>query len=143
MATMFEWINYNRPDVETLKGPDDNGNCHWDLSLPNQEQIIELIGQYSPLWTLPPPVPQSVTTRQIRQALIQMSYLTGNQALHPKSITDFINSMPEGMQKDIAYENWEYSNEFFRNNPLLLSMAPALGLASEQIDDLFRLASTL
>ena len=53
-----------------------------------------------------------------------------------------INSLPEP-NRTMAKITWEYSVEFQRNNPLLVAVAPALGLTSKQVDDLFTLASKL
>lgn len=87
---------------------------------------------------LPPPqntVPLSVTPRQIRTALV----LSG---ISLSSIEAIIDSLPSP-NKEIALIAWEYSVEFQRNNPLINQLAPLLGLSSEQIDDIFILASTL
>lgn len=87
---------------------------------------------------LPPPqntVPFSVTPRQIRTALV----LSG---ISLSSIEAIIDSLPPP-NKEIALIAWEYSVEFQRNNPLINQLAPLLGLSSEQIDDIFILASTL
>jgi len=78
---------------------------------------------------------QSVTPRQMRIALV-MSGVDLNL------IENMINNLPEP-SKTITRVTWEYSVEFQRNNPLLIAMAPALGLTNEQIDQLFQLASTL
>lgn len=80
-------------------------------------------------------VPSSVSPRQIRIALIMTGFSLD-------LIENTINSLPEP-DKSIVRVTWEYSVEFQRNNAVLLSMAPVLGLSDSQIDDLFRLASTL
>ena len=87
-------------------------------------------------------VPLSVTNRQIREAMTIISYQTGNTALHPDNVLAFLKSMPASIERDIAIQNWEYSNEFIRSNPLITQMAPALGLNSAAIDNLFILAAT-
>jgi hypothetical protein len=79
--------------------------------------------------------PQTVTPRQIRVALIM-------SGISLELIENTINSLPEP-QKSITKVTWEYSVEFQRNNPMILAMAPLLGLNNEQIDQLFILASTL
>lgn len=81
------------------------------------------------------PVPVSVTPRQIRLALLA-------SGISLSTIDAAINSMPEPT-KSIAKVTWDYSTLVFRSNPLIVTMAPALGLTSEQIDQLFILASTL
>lgn len=82
-------------------------------------------------------VPDFVTPRQIRIALI----MSGNQSILD-SIPTVIASLPEP-NRSIATITWEYSNEVFRNNPLLNLLAPALGVTSEDLDNLFILAKTI
>jgi hypothetical protein len=76
-----------------------------------------------------------VTPRQIRIALVMSGFSIA-------TIEAAIDSLPEP-NKSIAKITWEYSVEFQRNNPLLNSMAPMLGLTESQVDGLFALASTL
>lgn len=76
------------------------------------------------------PVPDRVTPRQIRLALtaaglrttVEQAVAAGNQDL-----------------KDW----WEYALDIERNNALIVSMSEQLGMTSEQVDDLFKLAATL
>ena len=63
-------------------------------------------------------VPKIVTPRQIRIALILSGFSID-------SIVAKINLMASP-DKEIALASWDYSNEFQRNNPLLLSLALAL-----------------
>lgn len=135
MATMFDWLNYNRPDLLTLHGPDSNGNYRWDESLPNQEEIANLIAQYTPEWEDPRVVPLVVTPRQMRIALVM-------SGISIETVEAMIDSLPEP-QKSITRITWEYSTEFQRTNPLLVQMAPALGLTEAQVDQMFKLAITL
>lgn len=58
------------------------------------------------------------------------------------SINAAINAMPSP-QKEAAQIEWEYSNTLQRNNPLVLALAPALGLTSQQLDNLFIAAAKL
>ncbi len=89
-------------------------------------------------WLMPhTEVPKSVTNRQIREALVIMSYQLNNPSMHPEAIASFIKTMPSGVEKDIAWQNWEYSNEFLRSNPLISQMAPLLGLTQSHLDQLF------
>ena len=77
-----------------------------------------------------PPVPESVTPRQARLALLGAGLL------------DAVNAAvaAAGTQAQI---DWDYALEIKRSNPLIASMAAGLGLTSAQIDDLFRTAATL
>jgi hypothetical protein len=78
---------------------------------------------------------QAVSPRQMRIALVM-------SGISLETIEAVINSLPEPT-KTVTRVTWEYSVEFQRNNPLLNTMAPILGLSKQQVDDLFTLASTL
>ena len=82
----------------------------------------------------PAPVPQSVTMRQARLALLGAGKLA--------AVESAIDALPEP-QKTAARIEWEYSNELHRNRELVQALAPALGLTSEQLDTLFITASAL
>lgn len=82
----------------------------------------------------PPQVPQSVTMRQGRLALLNIGKLADVDAA--------INAMPEP-QKSQSRIEWEYSNTLDRDNPLVISLGPALGLSPQDIDNLFIEAAKL
>jgi hypothetical protein len=81
-----------------------------------------------------PQVPQSVTMRQARLALLGAGVLS--------QVEGAINAMPEP-QKSAARITWEYSAEVQRHNGLVSQMAPSLGLTSAQIDELFTAAARI
>lgn len=83
----------------------------------------------------PAPVPQSVTRRQARQALL-LAGLLGN-------VQPAIDAIPDATQRGMAQIEWDDSQEFQRNRPILIALATALGLSSEDLDNLFRTAATL
>ena len=76
-----------------------------------------------------------VSARQIRTALI----MSGKPIA---AIEEVLSQLPEP-NRSIAQVAWEYSNEYFRDNPLLVSLAPLLGFTESQLDDLWHLARTL
>jgi hypothetical protein len=80
-------------------------------------------------------VPQTVTPRQIRIALVM-------SGISLSTIEAMIDNLPEP-DRSITKITWEYSVEFQRNNPLLNAIAPIFGFTQQQIDELFQLASTL
>ena len=82
----------------------------------------------------PLPVPDVVTMRQARLALLQNGMLT--------QVKDAVAAMP-GAAGDAARIEWEFSSTVERNRPLVQSLISALGLTESQLDDLFRLAATL
>jgi hypothetical protein len=76
----------------------------------------------------------SVTMRQARLALAQQGFL--------ETVEDAIALIPEPDKSAISIE-WEYSATVQRSSSWVGTLAPALGLSDEQMDDLFKLASTL
>ena len=81
-----------------------------------------------------PPVPDTVSPRQARLALLGIGMLASVE----QALATFTG--PQGVAARI---DWEYATEVQRQSPLIASLGPALGLADEQIDDLFRAAATL
>lgn len=79
-------------------------------------------------------VPQSVTMRQARLALLGAGLLG--------QIDATIASLPSP-QKEAAQIEWEYSQEVQRRNGFVDQLAPLLGLTDEQVDQLFIQAATL
>lgn len=82
----------------------------------------------------PEPVPEQVTMRQARLALLGAGKLAAVDAA--------INAMPEPA-KSAARIEWDYSSAVQRHNGFVVQLGPALGLTDAQIDDLFRAASKL
>ena len=90
-------------------------------------------GEFAPP-VVPTVVPQAVTMRQARLALLGAGLLS--------SVDAAIDAMSEPTRSAARIE-WEYSNELQRANPLVLALGPALNLTSEQIDAMFIAASAL
>lgn len=90
------------------------------------------VGEPDPLPA--PVVPDSVSPRQARLALLSIGKLS--------AVEQALASIP-GPQGEAARIDWEYATEVQRNSPLIDALAPALGLTSGQIDDLFRAAEGL
>jgi hypothetical protein len=80
------------------------------------------------------PVPQSVTMRQARLALLQAGLLS--------SVDAAIDGLPEP-DRSAAKIEWEYAAVVQRASGLVPAMGAALGMTEAQIDDLFILAATL
>ena len=81
-----------------------------------------------------PPVPQSVTMRQARLALLAASKLA--------AVDLAIASLPSP-QKEAAQIEWEYAATVERTSPLIEQLAPALGLTEAEMDALFASAAEL
>ena len=82
----------------------------------------------------PMPVPQHVTMRQARLALLGAGLLAGIDAA--------INGLPSP-QKEAARIEWEYSQEVQRHNGFVSVLAPMLGMTEAQTDALFIAAAGL
>lgn len=79
-------------------------------------------------------VPQSVTMRQARLALLQAGKL--------QAVNNAIAAM-QGTQGEAARIEWDYSNEVKRSQPLTLALAQAIGMTDAEIDALFIEAAKL
>ena len=82
----------------------------------------------------PTPIPQVVTMRQARLALLQQGLLA--------SIQPAIDALDEPARSGANIE-WEYSQEVERNRPFVELLSQALGLTDDDLDALFELAATL
>lgn len=80
------------------------------------------------------PIPDMVTMRQARAALLESGLL--------QSVNAAIAGMP-GNDGDLARISWEYSQHVERNWPLVSMLRASLGLTESQINNLFVSASKL
>ncbi len=80
------------------------------------------------------PVPQSVTMRQARLALLQAGKL--------QAVNNAIASMT-GPQGEAARIEWDYSNEVKRDQLLTISLAQSIGMTESEMDALFIEAAKL
>lgn len=83
----------------------------------------------------PPAIPQSVTRRQARQALL----LAGKLNL----VQPAIDAIPDATQRAMMQIEWGDSQEFERNRPSLIAIGGAIGLDAAGIDALFVQAAAL
>jgi hypothetical protein len=108
--------------------------------------VIELIdGEWTQLWTVremtpeeleaaKPPVPQEVTMRQARLALLAIGKLD--------QVAPAIESL-EGADRNVARIEWEFSGTVARNHSLVAMLGQALGLDEPALDQLFVTAAGL
>jgi hypothetical protein len=82
----------------------------------------------------PPVVPQTVTMRQARLALLQSGKLA--------AVATAIAAMASP-QKEAAQIEWEYSQTVERQRPFVLLLGADLGLSDVQLDALFIVAAAL
>jgi len=97
-----------------------------------------LAGEYGPIspYIAPPPtIPQSVTRRQARQALL----LAGKLGL----VQPAIDAIPDATQRGLLQIEWDDAQEFDRNRPSLIAIGGAIGLDAAGIDALFVQAAAL
>ena len=80
------------------------------------------------------PIPQEVTMRQARLALLDAGLLS--------SVQTAINSLQEPAKTKAQIE-WDYSNALQRGNSFVATLGAALGLNDEALDNLFITASKL
>ena len=79
-------------------------------------------------------IPNEITPRQFKLALA----LSG---ITPEEVETFINTLPMP-DNVLAMINWRDAKSFKRNNEMIVSFAPQIGLTETQLDDLFVLGST-
>ena len=82
-----------------------------------------------------PVIPQTVTRRQARQALLLAGLLDNVPAA--------IRQIPDPTARRLAQIEWEDSLEFVRSRPLVVQIGAALGLDGAALDQLFVTAAAL
>ena len=96
------------------------------------EEIAEIEARQAAI--VVPAVPQQVTMRQARLALLKSGQLA--------TINSAIAGMA-GPTGDQARIEWEFSSEVKRNQALVVAMSAVLSMTSEQTDAMFVTAATL
>jgi hypothetical protein len=81
------------------------------------------------------PVPQVVSRRQARRALLDAGLLA--------SVQPAIDAVQDATQRAQMQIDWDDSQEFQRDHPTLIAIGTALGLDSAAIDALFTAAAAL
>lgn len=80
------------------------------------------------------PVPQEVSMRQARLALLNAGLLSQVQQL--------LDGLT-GVEGEAARIEWEFAGSVTRNSALIVSIGAQLSLTDAQIDDLFRAAAAI
>ena len=119
--------------------------AHYTVTVP--EGTVNGATLVDGVWTNPPPyvppepppyvepVPFSVTNAQARYVLRRTPY---GQA----TLFDAVDAAVRAQGGDIV-DFWDYANEFERDSAVILGLAAALSITSEQLDDLFRAAKAV
>lgn len=80
-------------------------------------------------------VPAEITRAQTIAALI----LAGKDGL----VQPAIDAIEDPVQRKLAQNDWDNRLTFQRSNPTLIALATAIGMTSEQLDQMFTLGATL
>jgi hypothetical protein len=103
---------------------------HPDLFEVSDSEIPESHQFVSPNYSI-----ESVTKLQLKLALIDFGIM-------PSTVLLAINQIEDVTTRETFLTLWSDASFFERNDQNLISMAVTLGLTSEQVDALFRLANT-
>jgi hypothetical protein len=104
-----------------------------ELSMSDAATLEHLISKHIPM--IAKEIDSSVSARQIRTAMV-MSGISIAQ------IEGAIDGLPEPT-RTVAKIAWDYSNLYYRDNELVVTLAPVMGLTISELDDLWVLAKTL
>jgi hypothetical protein len=108
-----------------------NGLHTWEVR--DENGVVIGINQSE---TLMPPVPESVSARQIRLWLVRHGISLGQ-------VDDAIDNIPDQLQRDSVRVEWDYAPYVERSHPMLIPLASYLGLTEEQVDQAFIEASSI
>lgn len=125
----YEDLGDGRPLLfDGMSIPKDTANRHYAEALAmvatNEAEIVPYVPP-------PEPVPASVTRFQARAALLQAGLL------------DAATAAVEASGDAFTKLAWAEASEWRRESALVVGMATAIGLTSDQIDDLFRAAAQI
>lgn len=103
--------------------------------VPDDDEVAEIGGVWTGERFDPPPppvapVPQSVSAFQARAALLSNGLL------------DDVEAAVAAADR-LTRTAWEYAQAFERSSPTIATLAAALGLSDEQLDELFRAAAKI
>ena len=102
------------------------GGLHtWEV----RDESGELIGLNQSAF-LTPPVPESVSARQIRLWLVR-------HGVSLAQVDAAIDAIPDQLQRDSVRVEWDYAPYVERAHPMLVPLAAALGLTESQVDQAF------
>lgn len=123
-----------RPGAQwAIRGETYDGLEWLDLvqTVPTREEVEAKMLEPEPV-----PVPKEVSLRQFLMATDRSGLLAQLEALKTNE------ALPAQTRRDIHFF-LEYSNFIERDHPLIVALAPVLGVTSAQIDEVFALAASL
>lgn len=125
IRTELKFVSYHPTQLSLLEAD----AALMGTSLDDHAQMLaDWIAAYVPPPPEPIAVPQIVTMRQARLALLGAGKLT--------DVDNAINALPSPA-KEAAQIEWEYSQEVNRQNGLVSQLAPLLGMTEADLDALF------
>jgi len=122
--SVYPLVNGDKPELDIVElGPIQEINGIWTQTYTGRNFTAEEKRQR-----------MKVTMRQARLALLQQNLLS--------QVESAIAAMQEPEKSQVSIE-WEYASTVERTSPWISTMGTALGLTDEQLDGLFKTASTL
>jgi hypothetical protein len=107
------------------------------------ESITEVGQAFAPpaLTPTPIPVPHSITAWQAKAGLALTPHPQAGTMLVAAEAA--LAAMPDGAEKVVVLSAWNNNANFERTSPTILSFGAALGMTSDDLDNLFRLGGSL
>lgn len=134
-----EWVGEDKTLRVIAYSADQIDLFRADVAQYGGEVDESLLAEVQAEWVPPPPppvvIPQSVTMRQARLALLGAGLLDDVDAA--------IAAITDPAQRKAAQIEWEYAQTVDRNSPFTQQLAAGLGLTAEQLDALFTQAAAL
>lgn len=122
---------YTSPENTVVHVFDEDGISRMSMLASAAPEGVEILAYTPP----PPPVPASVSPRQIRQALNRVPYGSG-------TLRQAVEAAVAAGDQDTK-DWWEFATEFQRDNPEVLAMGQGLGVTPAELDALWTLAGSL
>jgi hypothetical protein len=140
-AELADWADAERTVGWAPVFPDPPPSPWDDLIQPDVDAVASIVQARSAMkggGTIAialPAVPETITTAQMRIALTQFG-------ICDSMIDPMIDSLPEP-QKTLARARWQMGTSVDRGSSFVSGLCTALGLADDQIDDVFRAAGQI
>lgn len=120
-----------------------------DLSPQIRAALDTLIAVHNPEAAADAPIPQEVSDRQLAAALAQGGHISWDEAkawvgpgVIPAALAEIVSNLPSP-DKEHAELMLIGATTYKRLHPVTTQLAVGMGWSAEQVDDLWRLASTL
>lgn len=120
--------------LEFTASPDDVGGIGPEV---HAQALAGPVAPYKP--------PTAAELRALMPALTRRQFKLGllENGISAQTVLQTIESMPDGMDKEIARIEWDDATSFERLHPLVSSIGGSLGLTEAQIDTMWTAAAAL